>query len=500
MTATGGAKPQAKPTLDKDLDKLARTEEASLHFMQRLAAPALGLVALLVAGFVGAGFMLGQPGAGVVVAAGIIAAYMAMNIGANDVNNNMGPTVGAGALSMGAALALAAVFEVTGALVSGSNVVETISDGLVDPHALSSDTVFVAIMISALAGAALWVNIANLIRAPISTTHSIIGAVCGTAIAAAGPTAVQWLSVAGIAAGWIVSPLIAGVVAALLLYTVKETVIYRADKIGAAKSWVPVLVAAMAGSFATYLAVTLDGRPFTLPLAASPGIGVAIGLAAFLITRPLIRRQAEGLENRNQSLRMLFRLPLVCAAVLLSFAHGANDISNAVGPVAAIVKTLDGAGTGGTAAVPSWVMVIGGCGISVGLVLFGPPLIRLVGEEITRLNPMRAFCVLLSTALTVIAAISLGLPVSTTHISIGAVFGVGFFREWYTTKSARRAAYIKRQAGDRTPRRHNPDEMRRRRLVRRSHVLTILAAWLITLPVSATISAFAYFIISPFIL
>ena len=495
------AKPAAKPTLDKDLEKLARTEEASLHFMQRLASPAFALVALVMAGLIGAGFMMGEPGAGVVVAAGIIAAYMAMNIGANDINNNMGPTVGAGALSMGMALGLAAIFEVAGALISGNNVVSTISDGLVDQVHLADPQVFIAIMISALAGAAVWVNIANMIRAPISTTHSIIGAVCGTAIAAAGPAAVQWLAVARIAGGWLATPLIAGVVAAALLYVVKETVIYRADKIAAAKAWVPTLVSVMAGSFATYLAVTLDGRPLTLPFSLSLAIGVGVGFLAFAITRPLILRQAEGLENRNQSLRKLFRLPLIGAALLLSFAHGANDISNAVGPVGAIVKTLGGAGESGDATVPMWVMVIGGFGISVGLVLFGPPLIRLVGEEITRLNPMRAFCVLLATALTVIAAISIGLPVSTTHISIGAVFGVGFFREWYTRNSARRSDYIKKKAGAaKTQPEHNPDEVRRRRLVRRSHVLTILAAWLITLPTAAIISALVYLVLSPFIL
>jgi inorganic phosphate transporter, PiT family len=151
------------------------------------------------------------------------------------------------------------------------------------------------------------------------------------------------------------------------------------------------------------------------------------------------------MENRNQSLRALFKMPLIFSAALLSFAHGANDVANAVGPLAAIVATVQANEVTGAVGIPLWVMAIGAVGISVGLVLFGPKLIRMVGQQITRLNPMRAFCVALAAAITVIIASALGLPISSTHTAVGAVFGVGFFREWYTANSRRRKAYLERK-------------------------------------------------------
>ena len=182
------------------------------------------------------------------------------------------------------------------------------------------------------------------------------------------------------------------------------------------------------------------------------------------------------------------------SAALLSFAHGANDVSNAVGPLSAIVHSAGIANGGAVGQPPLWVMLIGAFGISVGLLLFGPRLIRLVGEEITKLNPTRAYCVALSTAFTVIAASWLGLPVSTTHIAVGSVFGVGFFREWYTRHSKRRIEFIRRKAetweiDEPEP---NVHEVRRRYLVRRSHFMTILGAWIITVPVSAALAALIY--------
>jgi len=184
------------------------------------------------------------------------------------------------------------------------------------------------------------------------------------------------------------------------------------------------------------------------------------------------------MENRNKSLKVLFRMPLVFSAALLSFAHGANDVANAVGPLAAIVHAQSAGEFAGTVSIPIWVMIIGAFGISFGLFLFGPKLIRMVGGQITKLNPMRAFCVALSAAITVIFASTLGLPVSSTHIAVGGVFGVGFYREW---QEERRAKKI-------TIRKVAPDERRRRKLVRRSHFFTIIAAWVITVPAAALLS------------
>jgi PiT family inorganic phosphate transporter len=208
-----------------------------------------------------------------------------------------------------------------------------------------------------------------------------------------------------------------------------------------------------------------------------------------------VRSLSTGMENRNQSLRKLFHLPLICSAALLSFAHGSNDVANAVGPLAAIFKATESGVVMQQVGVPLWVMLIGAVGISLGLFLFGPRIIRIVGEQITKMNPMRAFCVALSAALTVLVASHLGMPVSTTHTAVGAVFGVGFFREYYTTNSRRRRDYIRVHRQNQSPPRSSQptsDEALRRKLVRRSHFISIVAAWAVTVPSAAGLAALIY--------
>ena len=219
-------------------------------------------------------------------------------------------------------------------------------------------------------------------------------------------------------------------------------------------------------------------------------IGLAIGGGVWLLMRPIIRRQSEGLENRNRSLKILFNIPLIVSAALLSFAHGANDVANAVGPLAAIVQASSTGEYLSAASIPLWVMVIGAAGISFGLFLFGPKLIKVVGSQITKLNQMRAYCVALSAAITVIVASWLGLPVSSTHIAVGSVFGVGFFREWDTSRRMKISRAEKFEALD-----LEHDERKRRKLVRRSHFMSIIAAWIITVPAAALISGLIYILI-----
>ena len=489
----------AKPTLDKDLDKLTRLEEAA-HFVSRgLVAPGVALVFLVLAMLFAGVYVIDRPGAAVVIAAAAIGAYMAMNIGANDVTNNISPAVGSKALTMTGALIIAAIFETAGAMIAGGDVVETISKGIIAPDAVASPTIFIWVMMGALLSSALWVNLATWLGAPVSTTHAIVGGVIGAGIAAAGTGSVDWAAMTAIAASWVISPLLGGIVAALFLALIKEFIIYRDDKIAAAKTWVPVLIAVMTGSFSAYLA--LKGLNNVLPIGVATGflIGIGAGIAAYVAAVPLVRRQSNGLENRNQSLRKLFRIPLIFSAALLSFAHGANDVANAIGPLAAIVHAAQEADMSANVSVPFWVMLIGAIGISLGLLLYGPRLVALVGEQITKLNPMRAFCVALSAALTVIVASALGLPVSSTHIAVGAVFGVGFFREWYTRNSKRRMDYIRRKNGkldtDEIEER-NTEEMRRRYLVRRSHFMTIVAAWIITVPAAGALSAVLFVLLN----
>ena len=481
-----------KRTLDKDLDKVTHVEDAAKYVSRRLVAPGLGLIFLGLAMLFAGVYVFDRPGAVLVIAAAALAAYMAMNIGANDVTNNVGAAVGARAITMKQALIIAAIFEVLGATIAGGEVVKTISSSIVDTVQVPPATLG-WIMMAALMAAALWINLATWMNAPVSTTHAIVGAVIGAGLGAVGPEPVNWRVMLEITASWITSPLIGGLIAAGLLYFVKTFIVYREDKVAAARRWVPVMIAAMAGSFMAYMVLQLapEGRysPLTIIL-----IGIGIGLVSWLAVRPVILRQAENLENRNSSLRTLFHFPLIGSAALLSFAHGANDVSNAVGPLSAIVHSAGIADSSAIGHPPLWVMLIGAFGISIGLLLFGPRLIRLVGEEITKLNPTRAYCVALSTAFTVIVASWLGLPVSTTHIAVGSVFGVGFFREWYTRHSKRRIEYIRRRAetfeiDEPEP---NVHEVRRRHLVRRSHFMTILGAWIITVPVSATLAAMIY--------
>ncbi|MGB3813235.1 MAG: inorganic phosphate transporter [Shinella sp.] len=483
-----------KPTLDKDLEKLTFTEQATHFVLRSWTGVGISLVFLAIAMAVASGFATGTPGVLVVAVTAALAAYMAMNIGANDVTNNVGAAVGARAMSMGVALVIAAIFEIAGALLAGQGVAHTVAFGIVDRAIFPNAETYAWAMMAALVSAALWINIATLANAPISTTHAIIGGVIGAGAAASGFHSVQWDAIAVIVVSWTVSPILGGVIAAAFLYFIKEFIIYRDDKVEAAKTWVPVLVAVMAGSFAAFLANGGTNGAYDLPIGKALLVGLALGIVTYFVTRPIVRRHAQGLDNRNQSLRTLFRIPLICSAALLSFAHGANDVSNAVGPLYGVVSALGPGMAGEKAIIPLWVMVIGAFGISLGLLLFGPRLIRIVGSEITKLNPMRAFCVALSSAVAVLTASALAIPVSSTHIAVGAVFGVGLFREWYTRNSQRRIDYIRGRGNRIAPETEtaNPEETSRRYLVRRSHFMTIVSAWIVTLPISAVLSALIF--------
>ncbi|WP_193177653.1 inorganic phosphate transporter [Oricola nitratireducens] len=494
-----------KETLDKDLDKFVRMEEAASHVSRGLAGPGFGLLFIAAAALFAAIYVAGGQNSALIIIAAMLGGYMALNIGANDVANNVGPAVGSKALSMLGALVIAAVFESAGALIAGGDVVGTISKGIIDPATVADTNVFIWAMMAALISSALWVNLATVLGAPVSTTHSVVGGVMGAGIAAAGFSAVNWPTMGAIAASWVISPVLGGLIGAGFLAFIKIKIIYQDDKIAAARRWVPVLLAVMAAAFSAYLAlkglkkvIHLDGLEILV-------IGVVAGLITYFVSKPVIHRQSEGMENRNQSVRKLFNVPLICSAALLSFAHGANDVANAVGPLAAVVHTAEAGEVIAKVSIPFWVMLIGAAGISFGLLLFGPKLIRMVGEQITKLNPMRAYCVALSAAVTVIVASWLGLPVSSTHIAVGAVFGVGFFREWYTSKSQRRRDYMTRKYNRRRPNgaaakatpaaAAPPEEARRRMLVRRAHFTTIIAAWIITVPAAAVLSAVIFIVL-----
>ncbi|MCA0907468.1 inorganic phosphate transporter [Ruegeria marisrubri] len=479
-------------TLDSDLHRISRVETANIHVARHLLAPGVALAFMALAGLTAAVLFGRADGSHVVVAAAAFGAYMAINVGANDVANNMGPAVGANVLTMGGAIVIAAIAESAGALLAGGDVVSTISKGIVDPASVQNSEVFIWAMMAALISSAMWVNLATWIGAPVSTTHSVVGGVMGAGIAAAGLSAVSWGTMSAIAASWVISPILGGAVAAAFLALIKSKIQNQDDKIAAARKWVPVLLAVMAGAFATYLSVKGLQRIVHIDPKMALLIGLGVGLLTWSVTVPWVKRRSEGMENRTRSLKTLFGLPLVISATFLSFAHGANDVANAVGPLAAIVHAVEFGEFAAKVPIPLWVMIIGAFGISFGLFLFGPRLIRMVGRQITKLNPIRAFCVALSAAITVILASWLGLPVSSTHIAVGAVFGVGFYREW---DSERRRKQGKLQ---RTAQRLAPEEYRRRKLVRRSHFMTIVAAWIVTVPAAATMSAVIYRVLTAF--
>jgi PiT family inorganic phosphate transporter len=288
--------------LDRDLKSRVALERAGAATRQQFIAPSLGLAFILIVGLLTSVFLGWNSQNVIIIAAAAIGAYMALNIGANDVANNVGPAVGANALTMVGALIIAAIFESAGALLAGGDVVGTISKGIIDPSFVSDPKIFIWAMFAALLSAAIWVNLATWIGAPVSTTHSIVGGVMGAGIAAAGIAAVNWPKMSQIAASWVISPVLGGLIAALFLWFIKSQVSDKQNKISAARRWVPLLIAIMAGAFATYLSVKGLKKIVKIDLETALFIG-AVTLALFyLITRPLIRKQSEGMENTKKNL------------------------------------------------------------------------------------------------------------------------------------------------------------------------------------------------------
>ena len=466
------------------------------------------------------------------IAAAMIGGYMAMNIGANDVANNVGPAVGSAALTMTGAILIAIVFESAGALIAGGDVVGTIKKGIIHPELIPDSDTFIWIMMAALLAGALWLNIATIMGAPVSTTHSIVGGVLGAGIAAGGLGIADWGQMSKIAASWVISPVMGGIIAAGFLYTIKRTITYRTDKLAAARKMVPLFIGLMVWAFSTYLILKGLKKIWKADLLSAMGIGLLLAFLAFIIIRPVLARMSVKMENSKESVNKMFTWPLVFAAALLSFAHGANDVANAVGPLAAINDAVLHGGVAATAAIPLWVMVVGALGISIGLALYGPKLIKTVGSEITELDKMRAFCIAMAAAITVIIASQFGLPVSSTHIAVGGIFGVGFLREYIKANYASTVEEVKAhhhgadqaeveaylaefnsaslvqkgimlQALKQKSKRRGLTKSERKtlkkaykhELVKRSAFRKILAAWLITVPASGSIAALLYFTI-----
>jgi PiT family inorganic phosphate transporter len=480
------------------------------------------------------------PGNPFLAVAAVFGAYMAMNIGANDVANNVGPAVGSKALTMMGAILIAAIFESAGALIAGGDVTGTIKKGIIDPSAFTHPEYFIWAMTAALLAAALWLNLATYLRAPVSTTHSIVGGGVGGGIAAAGSfSIVAWGTMGKIAASWVISPILGGIIAAAFLFAIKKTIVFKEDTKSAAMKLVPVYVAVMGWAFVTYVILKGIKHVVKLGFPTAAGLGLLAAFLIYVLVKGAIAKYAHRLNDSRESINTLFTIPLIFAAALLSFAHGANDVANAVGPLAGIYDALAHSTISTKAAIPIWVMVIGALGISLGLALYGPKLIKTVGSEITELDQIRAFSIALAAAITVIIASQLGLPVSSTHIALGGVFGVGFLREWIdrTQRLEYRIREEKQQIEDlkrqletykeelrdlesKTEKSHKDYErivelfdliaqqekelkkeskalkrVYKTKYVKRSAVKKIVAAWVVTVPAAAVVSALIFYII-----
>lgn len=292
-------------------------------------------------------------------------------------------------------------------------------------------------MTAALLSAAIWLNFATSVGAPVSTTHSIVGGVMGAGIAAAGFSIVSWGTMGKIAASWIISPLFGGIIAAGFLFFIKKNIMFQKDMVTSAKKFVPYLVAVMSWAFSTYLILKGVKRLIKLDFLTASIIGLFIAVAVYFLVKPLISKAASKIENNRTGINSLFTIPLIFAAALLSFAHGANDVANAIGPLAAINDAVVSSAVSTQVGIPFWVMAVGAIGIAIGLALYGPKLIKTVGSEITELDQVRAYAIAMAAAVTVIIASQLGLPVSSTHIAVGGVFGVGFLREFLDSSESK---------------------------------------------------------------
>ncbi len=401
--------------------------------------------------------------------AAIFGLFMAWGIGANDVANAMATSVGSKALKLRTAVIIAAIFEFAGAYLAGGEVTSTIRKGMVDAT-LMSDTpeLLVYGMLSALLAAGVWLAIASRFGLPVSTTHSIVGAIVGFAAVGIGVEAVEWGKVVTIAMSWIVSPVLAGTLSYLLFKSVQSLILNTSDPFNNAKRYVPFYIfftgftISLVTVFKGLKHIGLEFSQLECYLLASV-IGIILALlGAFLINRITLNPKLNK-HSPYQNVERIFGVLMIFTACSMAFAHGSNDVANAVGPVAAVVGILSSGGViGQKMALPPWVLMLGAIGIVTGLMTYGHKVIATVGNRITELTPSRGFCCEMAAASTVVLASAIGLPISTTHTLVGAVLGVGFARGI--------SALNLRVIG------------------------TILMSWIITLPIGAVLAILFFYI------
>jgi PiT family inorganic phosphate transporter len=363
--------------------------------------------------------------------AGILALYMAWAIGANDVANAMGTSVGSGALTVGGAIIVAAVLEFAGAFLAGGHVTDTVRKGMLDLSMMTREQLIYG-MLGSLAAAGTLLVVATRFGLPISTTHSIVGAIVGFGAIAVGVDAVKWGKIAQIVLSWVTSPLLAGVIAFFIFQITRIKVLDKPDPVAQIRKLGPVFFFFV--FFIIGLVTLFKGlKPLKLDLNLTQSLigSVALGLIGAAIGAFFIRRVDLGEENpkhRFSRVERIFVVLQILTACAIAFAHGSNDVANSIGPLAAISHAVQGMDLGSKAPVEPWMLAIGGIGIVIGLATWGYRVMETIGKKITELTPSRGFAAELAAATTIVVASRLGIPISTTHTLVGAVLGVGLAR------------------------------------------------------------------------
>lgn len=469
------------------------------------------------------------------LSAALVAGYLALNIGANDAANNIGTAVGAGALTLGAALTLAAFGELAGTFLASDTVATRLREGLFHQSACAEFQDLARVLLSGMLAGAIWLNLATHLRTPVSGTHSVIGGMLGAGIFANSWASVQWQQIGSFAAIWLITPVVAALVGGAVLQAIEKTITYQPNLIGAARTRVPILISLLALLLSNYFFLDLAPSSWVVhrhSLLAS----LAFALAVFLVTQPMIYRKAQTIKNNRQGVNKLFTVPLIVAAGFFAFSHGANDVANITAPLATIASLAKDGSSPELILIPGWVLAVGGLGIVVGLLTYGNRLVRTVGSEITEIDKLRAFCIAISAALVVFAATHFGFPVSTTHILVGSIFGVGLLRE-YRKRNERRTLHKirkcydgqdstsldqyldrfqgatlqhKREMLDSLYREHEGVQLNRnelqqmdglyqQELVKRTLFRRIIAFWLLTLPIAAVMGALLFQLTAPLV-
>jgi PiT family inorganic phosphate transporter len=396
--------------------------------------------------------------------AAVLAFYMAWAIGANDVANAMGTSVGSGALTVGGAIIVAAIFEVAGAFLAGGHVTDTVRKGMLDMSLLGREQLIYGMMASLASAGTLLIG-ASRFGLPISTTHSIVGAIVGFGAVAIGIDAVNWPKVLQISLSWITSPLLAGVIAFAIFHLIRSTILNKSNPVHQIRKYGPAFfffvffIIGLVTLFKGLKHINLD-LDLMEALAGSVGLGlIGSGIGAFFIRRVQIG-EADP-DHRFNQVERIFVVLQILTACAIAFAHGSNDVANAIGPLAAIVNAVENIDLTAKAPVAPWMLAIGGLGIVIGLATWGYRVMETVGKKITELTPSRGFAAQLAAASTIVLASRLCIPISTTHTLVGAVLGVGLARGI--------TALDLRVVGN------------------------ILASWIATLPIAAALSVFFYY-------